>query len=420
MMRPFALQKRPFRHRAVLLIATLCVSLLCVSLTPSVADAAQPKLIIGSEDGFGAQLYGFARLDIIYNSRTFDHPQFPNFVPVGPGGDGQVNIHPRLSRLGFKTWSGLLLGQIDVGATIEFDFQNGGSESRQAVRMRHAFAHLKLKGGFYLLAGQTWDLVSQLYPMANADSMMWNTGNLGDRAPQLRLGFRATIGDGKLDMALALLMPSVTDTRDLDENGTPDGQDSGLPGFQARVGYKASLWTKRPFQIAVGGLLTKTETQLAGQTQSWTSWGVMAELDIPLHDVIGIRGEWFMGQDLAEVRGGIKQGLKTTTDAAGLLLKASEVRTMGFWAELYAQPTSYLRLAAGYGQDDPEDADLSSGGRALNRAFWGVVHWRIVPPFRVGVEYLHWKTDYLSGKTDSVSGLTAEAHRIDVHFAYFF
>ena len=148
-------------------------------------------------------------------------------------------------------------------------------------------------------------------------------------------------------------------------------------------------------------------------TWSWTSWGVFVELDVPFTDLFGVRGEWFMGQDLAEVRGGIKQGLAVTKDDDGVVQSAKEVRTMGFWAELYGAPTSWLKFAVGYGQDDPNDDDIADGARSVNSAAWVAVHWRVVEPFRVGAEYLYWTTDYKAGDEPV-------AHRMNLHFTYFF
>ncbi len=379
------------------------------------ATAAQPKLIVGSEDDWGAQLYGFGRLDLIYNSQRFDHPQYPSLLAAeveSAEADDEINIHPRLTRLGLSAWRKGQPDEVNLGAKLELDFQNGGGESRQTPRLRHGYASLDT-AGFRLIAGQTWDLISQLYPTANADSMMWNTGNTGDRAPQLRLGYGLGLGEGTMDFDVAFLMPNVTDGRDLDGNGTPDGRDAAVPGLQGRIAYKAGLWTTRPLHVAIGGLFGRSEALLVDRLHDWTSWGVFAELDIPFSEQFGARGEWFIGQDLAEVRGGIKQGLTVTRGDDDQIIDAKEIRTMGFWAELYGAPAEWLKLAVGYGQDDPEDEDLVEGDRIHNAALWGAVHWYPVAAFRVGAEYLYWMTKYKAGSEPV-------GQRFNLHFTYSF
>ena len=98
---------------------------------------------------------------------------------------------PRLTRLGID-WSGpqiAKLGNAKLIGKLETDFQNGGTESRQIIRIRHAYVRLDWER-FSMLAGQTWDLVSPLFPTVNGDTLQWNAGNVGDRRPQLRVSSR--------------------------------------------------------------------------------------------------------------------------------------------------------------------------------------------------------------------------------------
>ncbi len=199
------------------------------------------------------RLYGFPRLDLIFtDSRLSPNNQFPFFVfsedpSVQAENDEELDIHARLTRLGVDIERDSIpaIPTSSVSGKIELDFQNGGSESREAVRMRLAYLSIKDKSGFSLLAGQTWDLIAPLYPSVNTDSLMWNAGNLGDRRPQLRLGYETAIADlGSVDLAVAIARLGAINDRDLDGDGTADGIDSGKPMIQARFGVAdfLNLW----------------------------------------------------------------------------------------------------------------------------------------------------------------------------------
>ena len=91
--------------------------------------------------------YGFPRVDAIFtDSRLAPNNQFPFFVvsedpAVQSENDEEFDLHPRLTRLGFEIERGSIprWKAARLSARIELDFQNGGSESREAVRMRHAY-----------------------------------------------------------------------------------------------------------------------------------------------------------------------------------------------------------------------------------------------------------------------------------------
>ena len=145
------------------------------------------------------KLYGFLRLDMDIDSQRPNNAQIPFFITsgdsrIGKADAGSFSVHPRLTRLGID-YSGpeiAALNDAKLAGKFEVDFENGGTESRQIIRIRHAYFKLDW-GQFSLLGGQTWDVVSPLFPTVNYDSLMWNAGNVGDRRPQFRF---ASHGEG--------------------------------------------------------------------------------------------------------------------------------------------------------------------------------------------------------------------------------
>ena len=299
---------------------------------------------------------------------------------------------------------GVKFKPVDLGndrslhGVIETDFQNGGSESRQILRIRHAYFNLRT-GAFHFLAGQTWDLISPLYPAANIDGLMWNTGNLGDRHPQARLTYKPA--GGPLNAALALGQTGAVDRKDLDGNGVLDGSEAMQPFVQARVGLElnnieAGAWFHRGAE--------ETATPVAGDS-SFTSSVVGVDASVSLGSRLSIEGEGWSGSNLSDIRGGIGQGINLET--------GEEISSSGGWAHLAVTPADGWKLFAGAMIDAPDEDDVPMGGRSRNQALYLVGHYRPWKKFQAGLEYINWKTEY-KGLEDGT------ANRVDLHFTYYY
>ncbi|MBI3855123.1 MAG: hypothetical protein HY293_05475 [Planctomycetes bacterium] len=371
-------------------------------------------------------LYGIIRMDAYYGTGNFNHTQFtyfalspePTFTPATNDRRNWIDYTPRLSRLGVKIdrdtlpfWEGA-----KVNGVIEFDFQNRAtsevsgleSESRELPRLRHAYIKVT-SGGFSLLAGQTWDLISPLWPVVNADGMMWNSGNLGDRRPQFRFGYDAPISDeAAFTAALALARTGAIDRKNQDaaaaSDNMRDGDASGRPMVQGRLGL-AKLLGKR-LDAGVWGHFgwERTDTAIAGRVHFYSA-SVGADLKVKILDELTFSGEVWYGKNLSDVRGGIDQGV----NANGV-----EIAARGGWAELLAQLATPYAVAGGVSVDDPRDSSLTvATQRSHNIAPYLYNRYDFGGGLTMGAEAIFWTTDYkgiLSGR----------ANRYSIFFTYSF
>jgi hypothetical protein len=344
-------------------------------------------------EGNRVKLYGFLRLDLDFDSQRPNNGQIPFFITspdarAGGAGNGNFSMHPRLTRFGVDYTGPTIrtLGDARLNGKFEVDFENGGSESRQIIRIRHAYLRLGWKD-FSLTGGQTWDAVSPLFPTVNHDSLMWNAGNVGDRRPQLRGAYERKAGRGKLSLVGAAGLTGAVDGQDLDANGFRDGEESALPNLQGRAGYAYPVGKGREASFGVSGFygFMKTTRAVAGRTE-FNSQLVNLDLTLPLHSRVTLRGEGWWGRNLSDVRGGAGQGINLAT--------GREIRGRGGWGEATFHASRYLSITPGFTTDDPVDLDLPAGGRTRNRAFY--LGNRITPGgnFAVGADYLRWRTDY--------------------------
>lgn len=347
--------------------------------------------ILGEGNRF--KLYGFLRLDLDFDSQRPSNTQIPFFITTpdarASGTDnGDFSMHPRLTRFGIDFTGPTLarLGDAKLTGKFESDFENGGTESRQIIRIRHAYLRLGWKK-FSLLGGQTWDVVSPLFPVVNGDSLMWNAGNVGDRRPQLRAAYESKAGRGKFALAGAIGLTGAIDSLDFDANGFRDGEESGRPDVQGRVGYSYPLGKGRDASFGLSGFygFMKTSRAVAGRTE-FKAQLVNLDFTLPLHPRLTLKGEGWWGRNMSDVRGGAGQGLNAAT--------GREIRGRGGWGEATVRLSRYLSVSPGFTTDDPVDQDLAAGGRTRNRAFYLGNRITAAPNFLIGADYLRWRTDY--------------------------
>lgn len=347
--------------------------------------------------------YGFVRLDVIVDDAPMQNHQFPVLRPLRIDRRGGCPIvHPPAAHARRVRLANADDEPLAVRGQIEADFQNGGSESRQTPRMRHAFVEVS-NGTVAVLAGQTWDVVAPLWPAANNDGLMWNAGNLGDRRPQVRVTVSPRVGSATLSMAASAGMTSAVDQKDLDDNGVPDGMDAAIPSVQGRVGVAGSR-SGKPYQLGAWGhwATERVGDGTPGETD-FTSWAVGGDVRAPLLPQVAILGEAWMGENLSDIRGGIGQGVNPAS--------GDEIASKGGWAEIQVAATSRLLFALGGSIDDPEDTGpdgVGAGGRTQNRTAYGVLRYRPVPYVQWAIEYVNWKTTY----RDAADGTD---NRLDLH-----
>jgi hypothetical protein len=342
--------------------------------------------------------YGFIRLDAIYDDSRMNHIQSAMWVESETDAnrnDRELSLHPRLTRVGLRLEPVDVDGGTLASGVVEIDFQNGGRESRQIPRMRHGYAQLAF-GGCEVLAGQTWDLVSPLFPSANNDVLMWNAGNTGDRRPQARLTLHPSGGAVKSRVAVAAGMPNAVNDQDLDANGQLDGLDAAFPVLQALAEVEGSRIT-----LGVWGLYAQDRVRMAGELPRYYQGALVGgHFKVAPTSAVTLLGEVFWARNGTDFRAGIGNGINLT--------EQEEVETRGGWVELGVKPCSTYFVAAGVTIDAPHVALPSTPGtREQNGAFYLVQQLKPLDRVTLGLEVLRWRTLYVlaeDGDANRVNG----------------
>jgi hypothetical protein len=323
----------------------------------------------------------------------------PKYVmPTGTPGQagGELTMTPRLSRVGLGIDSWQLTSGVTGEGKLEVDFAGGSGTS--AIRLRHAYASIHLDQLIELVAGQTTDLISPLFPSAQNDTQLLYAGNTGDRRPQVQLS--VTPGD-RLHIAVGAAASGALSGADLDGDGRIDGMASMRPMLQWLLEYRQRQLGD-VMRLGLWGHAASAE--LADGTQ-YTGASAGLHMYMPVTRKVVALGEAYFGTDLADIGGGIGQSYNLMTQHA--------IRGAGGWLELAALPSAHHMIALGGTIDTARSADLSSGDRERNQTIYGVVRYKPLSSLQLGLEYLYWRTRY-KDLGDST------ANRFDLHLSVFF
>ena len=343
-------------------------------------------------------IYGFARLDVLADdARMSDIAAATYVMPESAASrGGELTMTPRLSRvgLGIDTWQ--LADHTTGEGKLEVDFAGGAGPA--AIRLRQAYAAVAFERSVELLAGQTADLISPLFPSAQNDTQLLYAGNTGDRRPQIQLSI--TPGD-RLRAAVGVATTGYLSHADLDNDGRLDGTAAMRPMLQWLLEYRQRM-RGDVLRLGVWGHVARSKLA-DGTTYGGSSVG--AHLYLPVTRKLVALGEAYTGNNLADIGGGIGQGVDPMT--------RDTIRGAGGWLELAALASDHHMLALGTSIDTARASDLGDGDRERNQTVYGVVRYRPIDALQLGVEYAHWRTRYKAAP-DGV------ANRVDLHASVLF
>ena len=372
----------------------LCAAAAIALATPAHADEL-PSLSI----------YGFLRVDTIVDDSALSDPRAPRFVPAESGGsDAELVMHARLSRVGLQIDEWDVSSHTTCEGQVELDFFGGDD----GVRLRHAWAALHPNRKVEVLLGQTWDLISPLYPLASPATLLWDAGNSGGFRPQLRLTVTAS---DRVRIAAAIAGhggPDGATGADIDGDGQVDGEAGALPMAQFLFEYRQRVGRGEPARVGAWGHVARAE--LASGLDE-VAYSIGAHLFLPILGKAALLGEVTHGRNLAAIGGGLGHGIHP--------VRLRGVHGTGGWVEVTMTPTKRVLVAEGLAIDSARRDDLEVGDRVRNLVGYVAMRLRPRDTVEVGVEGSFWYSQY---KTPSVDDepVAGRALRLDVHAAVLF
>jgi hypothetical protein len=344
--------------------------------------------------GLDARLYGYIKLDAAYDTQRTDVGAFARWVESEEfrSSDEQFNMTARQTRLGLAFSGGEDTAPITSGK-VEVDFFGAASqENKPAILVRHAFLNLDWPdSGWSVLAGQTSDVISPLYPTTLNYTVAWWVGNIGYRHPQIRVTKETPIGEST-DLTIQAAISRTVGTRTLmmfDPGDT--GEDSGHPTAQGRIALATPILSERPTTIGLSGHYGDEEYDLDRRDNSrdYHSWSLNLDAQQPLAETLTLKGEAFVGENLDDYFGGIGQGVDVAL--------GREIASRGGWVALAMGPYGSWSFNVGGSAEDLTEGDVEApAARTFNSSIFGNALYAVNDHTQVGFELSHWRTDYKS------------------------
>ena len=349
------------------------------------------KKLAWTKGDFKIVPYGILWGNSVYATQRTTPGSYTLFVhSASVSNEGEFIVDGRNTRLGIDVTGPRVpfFRCAPSGGKVEVDFQNSllSTENKATIMLRHAYLETK-NDEFRFLFGQTWDVISPLYPGMLMYSVAWDAGNIGYRRAQIRGERFLSFSDVSLLTAQLSLNQQVFE----DGNAQINGEAPNWPVIEGRVGWTIGRRGKgcRPITVGVSGHIGEEQCDhdIIGLNQQRRTWSANVDVRIPITDRLGFQGECFTGENLGAFLGGIGQGVNPITLAP--------IRSTGGWFEVWFDWTPWLHSHAGYSVDNPNDNDLAAGQRSFNQVFFGNISYDFTDKFLMGIEVSSWETLYV-------------------------
>jgi len=358
---------------------------------------AEMKKLAWTKGDFTIVPYGYLWASMIYETdRTFPGA-YTLFVPSrDKEGEDAFIIDARRTRLGMNVAGPRipLLNCAESGAKVEIDFHSSFIvENKPGILLRHAYWEAKDET-FRLLVGQTWDVISPLYPNTLMYSVAWAAGNIGYRRAQFRLERYLACSDRVLLTVQGSLNQDIVS--DLNATAGVDREPVDWPVVEGRTAITLGPRGPNclPITFGVSGHIGEQGFDFLNNSGAPNflppaddarigTWSLGADVHIPLTSRLGVQGEFFYGENLGTFLGGIVRGVCPS--------RRDGIRSVGGWAELWYDWTPRLHSHFGFTIDDPVDGDLLTG-RKYNHQIFGNMSYDVTKHLNTGLEISSWKT----------------------------
>lgn len=365
------------------------------AIEAKVADAAESG--VHTRSGTRMELTGRVLVQAFGNTRRVNNVDDPQFVrpdtseAVAVRGGG---MSMRQTLIAFRVTSPDVAGAQFLG-DVQTDFFGGqqpssGGRTFPLIRLRIARATLRWSKS-ELMVGQDVPLIAQVNPVSVAASGTPDfaaAGNLWLWLPQARLTLGG-MAPKTVALQLAVLAPTSGDPAAAFDTDLDPAERSQRPFLEGRLRYRWEM-SERPGEMGCGGhagwiAINGTATLARSLI---VSHAVSCDLVAPMK-IFELRSEAYVGQALRGLGGG---GIGQVSPTNG------PVHDIGGWAQISVAPSPIWSFGAGFGMDDPRDADIAATGRLRNAA--GALYFVTHPsgPLLISAEVRRIATSYTGKK----------------------
>ncbi len=274
-------------------------------------------------------------------------------------------------------------------------FAGSGEVLDNQVRLRTAAIEGQWKSRGFLV-GQEKPILAPREPNSLAQvglSPLTAAGNLWRWRPQVRFEQRLGLGSGQEVRARIGISQTYEEGANIAPQFFPT-LEATRPALEGHFQFTHRIDDQRRLEIAPG--FHWSTTHVVGTTVPSRAFSI--DWFFNPHRRFEFTGQWFTGQNLANLgSGGVRQGFTILPLASGQL-QVIPVRTRGGWAQWTFIATPRLSFNVYGGQDDPNNRDLLLTGIAKNMAYAANVFYRLAPNVVLGAEASQVRTRFMSGQ----------------------
>jgi hypothetical protein len=361
------------------------------SLSVSLLDKEWSATVTGAL--IGEMIFSEQR-PVIPSAIVLISPDFGRDTPT-------IDIHGKSSKIGVLFRGPDFLELQTGGALLAYLFGEEFLADTAGINLLGGYVELRSERWRFLF-GRAGDLINPRQPGTIDINAGRNAGNLGFTRGQFRAErYLRPSRNTQITAQFALCNPITTAYDSILTNVV---EDNGWPILEGRLVLGAGPVAKhfgvetRRFEIGTSGVLGQLRRTDPLDSRSLNVWLFGFDAKADLNKYCGVQAEFFHGQALGNLNGGILQIVNPDT--------LEEVRTIGGWGDFHINWTERLRSSIGFGIDNPLDSTLAPGQPTQNAFIFANLIWDITKSCEVGFEIAHWDTDYkpLPALGDNESG----------------
>lgn len=367
---------------------------------------------VESASKYRVRLSGIALLNLFSDRGTVDNQDVPSIVLVPSALDskGSFGGTLRQSEIGLEVFGPRLAGarttgdiQFDLGGGFP-DISNGVSSGLFRLRtgtMRLDWSHTSV------IAGQDNIFFSPLSPTSFASLIvpaLGYAGNLWAWLPQVRVEHRFDLSsDSHVTLQGGILDNLTGETPRFQAQRVPQaGEASGQPGYGMRVAWTHPAFDQ-PVTFGLGGYYSRQNWSLGRHVDGWAG---TADWEVPLGPWFSLGGEFYIGDAVGGLGGGIGQSVVISGSFADPATQVRGVDSIGGWSQLKFRPTSRWEFNGAFGLDSARAEDLRAfvvsqpiyySSPARNRSSFLNFIYRPYSNLLFSAEYRHLRTWQLNG-----------------------
>lgn len=349
------------------------------SLSVSLLDKEWSATITGAM--IGEMIFAEQR-PVIPSAVVLISPDFGTDTPT-------IDIHGKSTKVGALLRGPDLVGLQTGGAVVAYLFGEDFLADVAGINLIGGYVELK-NDRWRFLFGRAGDVVNPRRPGTVDFNSGRNAGNIGFTRGQFRAeSYFHPSQDTQVSAQFALCNPIATG---YDKGLVSLIEDNGWPLLQGRIVLGAGRevekygFVTRRFEIGMSGLLGQLRRADFGDTTLIDVWAYGVDAKADLTECCGLQAEFFSGQGLGNLNGGILQIINPVT--------LQEVRTIGGWTDFYINWTERLHSSFGFGIDNPLDSTVGPGFPTQNAFVFANLIWDMSRFAEVGFEIAKWDTDY--------------------------